>query len=148
MSKLSKQNYFIKDLSYADKIDDSDWSGLIEEEKVIYQQEYQEKDIVFVKKYQYPTGEVGTNHLFVIMEKGYGVPIEYFCYLISSKISKVSFQKNYYLKKDHHNHLNKDSIVKTDVIYEIQPEDIICKIGTISNKQYQKYKKEFLKMYA
>ena len=151
MSKLIKQAkkyHLIRKLDYADLVDDSDWSGLIEETQAKYEEEYDKKDIVFVKQYQYSNGETGTNHLFVVMEKGYGVPIEYFCFLISSKINKIGFPKNYYLKKDDSNHLNKDSIVKTDIIYEIAKEDIVCKIGTVSDKQYNKYEKEFLKIYA
>lgn len=42
----------------------------------------------------------------------------------------------------------KDSIVKTDVIYEIAKEDTICNIGEVSDQQYKKYEKEFLKIYA
>lgn len=151
MSKLvehAKKYNLIRDLNYADMVDHSDWDGLVEEAKVKYGERYHEKDIVFVKQYKYQNGQIGTNHLFVVMEEGYGVPIEYFCFLISSKIDKIGFPQNYYLKKDTYNHLNKDSIVKTDVIYEINKDDIICKIGTVSDKQYNKYKKEFLKIYA
>lgn len=151
MSKLlkkAKKYNLIRNLSYADIVDDSDWDGLVEEAKIKYNKKYHEKDIIFVRQYKYQNEEIGTNHLFVIMEEGYGVPIEYFCFLISSKVDKIGFSKNYYLKKDNHNHLNKDSIVKTDVIYEIAKEDIICKIGEVSDEQYKKYEKEFLKIYA
>ena len=48
--------------------------------------------------------------------------------LISSKIEKLKYKFNKYIKKDNKNNLKTDSIVKTDVIYKIFTKNILLKI--------------------
>ena len=77
-------------------------------------------DIVFVRKYKYQNGKEGKDHLFVIIEENnLLIPIEYLSMLISSNLEKLKYSVNVLLKKDEINNLNKDSIVKTDVMYRI-----------------------------
>lgn len=96
------------------------------EEKETYNT-YSVGDIVFVKTYTYKNGNLGNNHLFVIIDKGnLVVPIENFCMLISSN-------------------LDKDSIVKTDVIYKIRNEQILFKIGEVDIEKIEEYKQSYYK---
>lgn len=105
---------------------------------------YEIGDIVFVKKYVYPNGNFGENHFFVIIDKNnIAIPIEYFGMLISSKLDKLKYKSNIFLKKDDTNQLNKDSIVKTDVVYKILNSQIIFKIGKVDKQRIEDYKKSF-----
>ncbi len=100
---------------------------------------------MFVKEYQYDDGTLGYNHLFVIIDQdNAAVPIENFGMLISSNLNKLKFDTNTLLEKDNINNLQKDSIVKTDVIYKIATEQILFKIGTVDNEKVEEYKKSFL----
>lgn len=108
---------------------------------------YNVGDIVFVNNYRYKDGKEGTNHLFVIIEENnYAVPIEYFGMLISSKVEKLKYKENILLKKDEQNKLHKDSIIKTDEIYQIKIENIMFKIGTINRETIEEYKENFNKL--
>ena len=81
---------------------------------------YEIGDIVFVKKYYYPNGNKGENHFFVIIDQNnIAVPIENFGMLISSKLDKLKYKSNFFLEKDRANGLDRDSIVKTDIVYKI-----------------------------
>lgn len=92
----------------------------------------------------YSDGRIGTNHLFVIIDKNNtAVPIENISMLISSNLSKLKFKANKLLKKDKTNNLYKDSIVKTDVIYKIPNEQISFRIGKIDIEKVEEYKKSF-----
>ena len=103
-------------------------------------------DIVFVNSYVYKNGIQGKKHFFVIIDKNYmAIPIEYFGMLISSKIEKIKYNSNKLLKKDEKNKLHKDSIVKTDVIYKINSNQIEFKIGTVDKNRIEEYKEEFYK---
>ena len=105
---------------------------------------YEIGDIVFVKEYSYPDGEIGYSHFFVIIDKdNTAVPIEYFGMLVSSNLNKLKFKSNKKKKKDEINNLYKDSLVKTDVIYKISSEQIIFKIGVVSYEKIEEYKKNF-----
>lgn len=105
---------------------------------------YEIGDIVFVKEYSYPNGEIGNNHFFVIIDKdNTAVPIENFGMLVSSNLNKLKFKSNKVLKKDKMNNLHKDSLVKTDVIYKILNEQIIFKIGIVNYEKIEEYKKSF-----
>ena len=107
---------------------------------------YEIGDIVFVKKYYYEDGTTRLNHLFVIVEQNYlAVPIENFGMLISSKLDKLKFDTNKLLEKNKNNRLNKDSIIKTDVIYKIYNDQILFKIGKVDKQKVEEYKKCFLK---
>lgn len=105
---------------------------------------YEIGDIVFVKEYSYPNGEIGNNHFFVIIDQNNtAVPIENFGMLVSSNLDKLKFKSNKILKKDEMNNLHKDSLVKTDIIYKISDEQIIFKIGIVSYEKIEEYKKSF-----
>lgn len=104
--------------------------------------EYKIGGIVFVEEYKYSDGKIGKKHLFVIVEKdNYAVPIEYFAMLISSHLEKLKFSKNKLILKDNLNNLNRNSIVKTDVIYKIKNENIKYKIGMIKRSVVDEYMK-------
>ena len=105
---------------------------------------YKIGDIVFVNDYRYDNGTKGKNHLFVIIEQNnLAVPIENFGMLISSNLEKLKYKSNKLINKDNKNRLNKDSIVKTDVIYKITNEQILFKIGEVNLDKVEEYKKSF-----
>ena len=106
--------------------------------------EYKIGDIVFVKDYYYSNGEKGRNHLFVIIDQNnIAIPIESFGMLISSNLDKLKFTSNKMIKKDEENGLNKDSIVKTDVVYKILNSQISFKIGRVDENKVKEYKQSF-----
>ncbi len=105
---------------------------------------YEIGDIVFVREYSYPSGEKGKNHFFVIIDQdNTAVPIENFGMLVSSNLNKLKFKANKLLEKDKQNNLDKDSLVKTDIIYKIPTEQILFKIGIVSYEKIEEYKKSF-----
>jgi len=107
---------------------------------------YEIGDIVFVRKYKYKDGKEGKDHLFVIIEKNnLLIPIEYLSMLISSNMEKIKYSSNVLLEKDSKNRLKKDSIIKTDVIYNIYEKDILFKIGQVNIEQIEEYKEYFKK---
>ena len=107
---------------------------------------YEIGDIVFVRKYKYKDGKEGKDHLFVIIEKNnLLIPIEYLSMLISSNMEKLKYSSNVLLEKDSKNRLKKDSIIKTDVIYNIYEKDILFKIGQVNIEQIEEYKEYFKK---
>ena len=119
--------------------------NVLKEDSSIYNI-YEIGDIVFVKEYMYSNGEKGNNHLFVIIDQdNTAVPIENFGMLISSNLKKASYYKNKFLKKDEKNNLDKDSIVKTNVIYKILNEQILFKIGKVDEDKIEEYKTSFYK---
>ncbi|MBR6034159.1 MAG: type II toxin-antitoxin system PemK/MazF family toxin [Clostridia bacterium] len=113
--------------------------------------EYSEKydyysigDIVFVSVYLYPDGKMGSNHLFVIIDRdNTAIPIEYIGMILSSQIEKIKFKSNKLIKKDNKNNLNKDSIVKTDIVYKLNDKQILFKVGEIEKDKIEEYKKSF-----
>lgn len=107
---------------------------------------YSVGDIVFVRKYKYKDGKEGNDHLFVIVEENnLLVPIEYLSMLISSNLEKIKYDANKLLKKDKINNLNKDSIVKTDIIYSIHEDEILFKVGKVNIEQIMQYRENFKK---
>ena len=118
--------------------------NILSEQKEIYTI-YSVGDIVYVKDYQYEDGSIGTNHLFVIIDKdNIAIPMENFGMLISSQIQKVKYKNNVMLKKNKQNGLMKDSIVKTDCIYKIKNEQILFKIGSVEKENIENYKEMYL----
>ena len=108
---------------------------------------YEIGDIVFVERYKYADGKEGRNHFFVIIDQNnIAVPIEIFGMLISSNLNKLNYKANILLEKDETNGLNKDSIVKTDVIYKISNRQIVFKIGKVDLNKVEEYKKSFYDM--
>lgn len=116
----------------------------LREDEEIYKTNYAIGDIVFVKEYTYSNGKIGNNHLFVIIDQdNTAVSIENFGMLISSNLNKLKFTSNELLKKDEINHLHKNSLVKTDVIYKIANEQIEFKIGKVDMEKVEQYKESF-----
>ena len=106
---------------------------------------YRIGDIVFVKKFKYIDGTNGENHFFIIVEQNnIAVPIENFGMLISSKIEKLKYKSNVEFKKDNRNNLDRDSIVKTDILYKIHNDQILFKIGEVSSDKIEEYKRYYL----
>ena len=110
---------------------------------------YSRGDIVFVKKFIYEDGNIGQNHLFVILDKSSYIPIEFFGMILSSNIKKETYKYNIKIKKDIENRLHKDSIIKTDHIYKLKESDILKKVGSLNEEilikfedKYHKYVKE------
>lgn len=103
---------------------------------------YKIGDIVYVSKYK---NKNVNKHLFVIVdEENRGIDIDYFCMLISSKSDKLKYESNVLLKKGNMNNLNKDSIVKTDNIYNIKRENIDFLVGKIDLKFVSEFKNNLL----
>ena len=101
-------------------------------------------DIVFVSVYLYPDGKIGSNHLFVIIDRdNTAIPIEYIGMILSSQIDKVKFKSNKLIKKDDKNSLKKDSIIKTDTVYKLSDKQILFKVGEIEKDKIEEYKKSF-----
>lgn len=114
-------------------------------EKIVKYPRYNIGDIVFVNRYKYKNGNDGENHLFVIIgNDNYAVPITYFCMLISSNLDKLKYKKNVMLKKNSINKLDRNSIVKTDYVYDIDSEDINFYVGCIPINLVNKYRELYL----
>ena len=106
---------------------------------------YSVGDIVFLKEFTYQNGKSGNNHLFVIVDQNnLVVPIENFGMLVSSQLNKLKYDTNKPLYKSEINGLNKDSLVKTDVIYKIEYSQILFKIGIVDSDTIDEYKRAFL----
>ena len=109
--------------------------------------EYDIGDIVFVEKFNYSTGKKGEKHFFVIIEKNnIAIPIENFSMILSSQLDKLKYTSNKLLEKNLENGLNKDSIVKTDVMYKILNSQILFKIGKVDLEKINEYKESYYKM--
>lgn len=142
----------VKDLSEAFKEypPEEEWHkgdaiSFLGESKVECLAKYNIGDIVYVKEFLYPNGSIGYNHLFVIIDDdNIGVPLDYFGFLISSKINKLKYNSNVLLEKDFLNSLSKDSIVKTDYVYKISSDNILFKIGSVDENNVLRYKNLFL----
>ena len=63
--------------------------------------------------------------------------------LISSNLKKIRYQANKLLEKNTINGLDKNSIIKTDVIYKISNSQILFKIGEVELDKVEEYKKAF-----
>lgn len=96
-------------------------------------------DIVFVTNYEYKNGENGTNHSFVIIDDGQAVDINYFGFLLSSQLSKVTYPYNERLDKDSTNRLRKDGIVKCDDLIEIHEDQIQFRIGSVTQEDIERF---------
>ena len=142
----------VKDLSEAFKEypPEEEWHhgdaiSLIGERKVEYLAKYNIGDIIYVKEFLYSNGSIGYNHLFVIIDDdNISIPLDYFGFLISSKLNKLKYGSNVLLEKNFFNNLSKDSIVKKDCIYRISSDNILFKIGSVDENNVLRYKKIFL----
>ncbi len=102
-------------------------------------------DIVFVSNYKYKNGKLGNNNLFVIIDDGQAIEINYFGFLISSNIDKAKYTYNKKIIKNNKNNLKLDSIVKCDDLIEITDNEIKFKIGTVEQKDLENFIKTFSK---
>lgn len=137
--KWAEERGLIKDVSEAfeEYPVEEEWhkgnaANYISEPKEVYD-EYSIGDIVFVKKFKYPNGKEGRDHLFVIIDKNnFAISAEYLAMLISSRLQKTKYDANILLPKNEQNGLEKDSIVKTDAIYQIDNSEVLFRIGTVT----------------
>lgn len=145
MGRVKNSSEAFKDYPPLEECHHGDAIGLIGESKVEYLAKYSIGDIVYVKEFLFPSGSIGYNHLFVIVEEdNKAVPLDYFGFIISSRLNKLKYGSNILLKKDSLNSLSKDSIVKTDYLYDISSDNILFKIGSVSESNVLKYKEMFL----
>ena len=100
---------------------------------------------MFVTNYEYKSGELGRKHIFVIIDDGQAVDINYFGFLLSSNLEKGSFPYNERLNKDNINRLKRDSIVKCDDLIEISEKDISFKIGEVTQSDLERFLETFNK---
>ena len=57
--------------------------------------------------------------------------------------NKLKYKSNRLIEKSEKNRLNKDSIVKTDVIYKISNDQILFRIGKVDLEKVEQYKESF-----
>ena len=115
---------------------------LSEEETTYYTAKkvlYNIGDIVYVSNYTYKTGIDGQNHSFVIIDNDTAIDINYFGFLLSSKIDKSTYPYNEFIERNNINNLKKDSIVKCDDLIEIKNTEIQFKIGEVSEKDLERF---------
>ena len=145
MGKVKDLSEAFKDYPPEEEWHHGDAIGLIGESKVEYLTKYSIGDIIYVKEFLFPNGSIETDHLFVIVEDdNICVPLDYFGFIISSRLNKLKYDSNVLLEKDSLNNLSKDSIVKTDCLYKISSDNILFKIGRVSECNVLKYKNMFL----
>ena len=96
-------------------------------------------DIVFVAKYEYKSGTIGQNHSFVIIDDGQAVDINYFGFLLSSNLKKVTYTYNELIQQDNVNNLNGDGIVKCDDLIELTEGEIKFKIGAVKQEDLDRF---------
>lgn len=124
-------------------------TALFEEEVEYYTEKYMENtkydigDIVFVRNYIYKNGQKGSNHFFVIIDGRQAIDFNYFGFLLSSNINKVSFPYNEMIQKNEQNGLRKDSIVKCDDFIKIEEREIVFKIGSVEEKEIEKFIRKY-----
>lgn len=148
--KWAEQNGLIKDVSEAFEeypVEEEWHKGKVEnilKEDVAQYGSYEIGDIIFVEKFNYSNGHRGEKHFFVIIDKdNSAIPIENLGMLISSKTEKLKYKENHLLKKDAQNKLDKDSIVKTDVIYRILHNQVLFKLGSVDMEKVEEYRKAY-----
>ncbi len=148
--KWAEKNGLIKDVSEAFEkypVEEEWHKGKVEnflKEDVAQYGSYEIGDIIFVEKFNYSNGHRGEKHLFVIIDKdNSAIPIENLGMLISSKIEKLKYKENHLLKKDAQNKLDKDSIVKTDVIYKILHNQVLFKLGSVDMEKVEEYRQAY-----
>lgn len=96
-------------------------------------------DIVFVAKYEYKSGTIGQNHSFVIIDDGQAIDINYFGFLLSSNLKKITYPYNELIQQDSVNKLNGDGIVKCDDLIELTEREIKFKIGLVKQDDLERF---------
>lgn len=103
-------------------------------------------DIVFVAKYQYKSGQIGENHLLVIIDDGQAIALDnYFGFLLTSNQKQIKYPYNKSLKKNDKNHLDKDSVVKCDDFIEISESEIQFKVGSVEQEDLERFLDTYMK---
>ena len=103
-------------------------------------------DIVFVAKYQYKSGELGENHLLVIIDDGQAIALDnYFGFLLTSNEKQKKYPYNKSLNKNGTNNLDKDSVVKCDDFIEISEAEIKFKVGSVEQKDLERFMNTYMK---
>jgi len=144
--KQAKKKGLVKTYSEFCETENSKLFTLQEEEIIYYtssnknfQKKFKIGDIVFVSNYAYKNGQIGQKHIFVIIDDEQAVDITYFGFLLSSRLSKLSYPYNQTLNKDNLNKLHKNSIVKCDDLICILEADILFKIGEVDKSDLQRF---------
>ena len=101
--------------------------------------QYSIGDIVFVSNYKYKNGNDGRKHIFVIIDYGQAVDINYFGFLLSSQLTKATYQYNEIINKNSLNNLYKDSIVKCDDLITLSENEIQFKIGEVTQEDLERF---------
>jgi len=138
--EFAKKNKKVKNLySLNDEFENEEYSVLFE--NTTKYNEFCIGDLVFVGRYKYKNGKNGNNHIFLIVDlsRAYNSVI-YYGMILSSQIHKITYSSNKLIKRDYTNNLQKDSIIKTDVIYKIFTKNILLKIGNIDKTKVEFYK--------
>ena len=148
----AEEKGLIKTYSEFLETEGADTYALSEEESTYYISQSDEElkkykigDIVFVSNYKYKNGGAGQNHSFVIIDDGQAIDINYFGFLISSQVEKVSYPYNEMLNKTKENRLYKDSIVKCDDLIILSEEDIKFKIGEVTDEELERFIRAYIK---
>lgn len=103
-------------------------------------------DIVYVARYQYKSGEIGTNHFLVIIDDGQAIEINsYFGFLLTSNMEQKKYPYNKVLKRNNQNNLDKDSVVKCDDFIEISEQEIQFKVGSVEQKDLERFLNTYIK---
>lgn len=102
-------------------------------------------DIVFVAKYKYKNNECGNKHCFVIIDDGQAVDIDYFGFLLSSKLEKATYPYNERLNKNKMNNLYKDSIVKCDDLIKFSENEILLNFGKVTQEELDRFVNTYAK---
>ena len=147
MKDIRKDAKDLREVFYTDPElnEEYEFPGFYVGERLELYNQYAIGDIVFVPRYKNNNGSDGYNHLFVIIDDdNISIPLDYFGFLISSKLKKLKYNSNVLLEKDFLNNLSKDSIVKTDYVYKISSANILFKIGSVDENNVLRYKKLFL----
>lgn len=129
--KIAKENGDVKKYSEVYNTD----PNILEEcdrlfyigEKTIKYPRYEIGDIIYIKDYE--NNKYINNHLFVIVDDdNYGVPIDYFCIIISSNLDKLKFKTNKLLEKDN----------------DIKYDEISFCVGKVPMEYVNEYEKLYL----
>lgn len=142
----AKDKGLIRTYSEFCETEDLNILNVAEEEAVYYTslneeniKKYKIGDIVFVTNYMYKSGINGEKHIFVIIDDGQAIDINYFGFLLSSQLYKSNYKYNQPLNKDELNKLHKDSIVKCDDLISISETDILFKIGEVRETDLERF---------
>ena len=143
--KQANEKKLIQSYSEFCDTEDAKDTALLKEEAEYYikqndnTRKYDIGDIVFVTDYKYKNCTDGRNHIFIIINYGQAIDINYFGFILSSNLKKSTYPYNSELNKNSINNLNKDSIVKCDALIEFSEREILFKIGEVTQEELEKF---------